>query len=208
MGSAEANGAIEHIHRDLDGIRRRRRVALGGYLALLIVFALALALAPAPLTAFTRNARWGISLIALFVASTLGTGLALGVPFVRSRAAFFGLSGLAGATLVGGLLGMVEWAPLGSANLATGAKCFWFGTILSSIAMVALGVASARMWRRFPDPGLPAAIGLTAVGVMALHFRCGGSDMVHLLGFHLAPVLVVYGVARATTRARDARLES
>ncbi len=195
--------ASNQIRRDLQRLRRDRAVTLFGYVVIIALFLGFLFLSPVGEHALERSATWYVALILMFVASAGGAALTIGVPLV-SRGVLLG----AGATILGALVAALLLIMDFSATVpddpwAAGAKCFIHCTIISGAAMLALGFLSGRLWRRFPDPGWVLAVGLTGVGLSALHMQCGGSDPVHLVVFHLGPVLLLYGMARALIRLRE-----
>ena len=205
MGQQPSNtldglNAVAQIRSDLNQLQQRRRLALISYIATLGLILVALGLLPAKETSLERNGPWFVALAALVVAAVVCGSAAIGIPLMR-RKTFFMVGGLGATGLVGGLVAVMLWSP--SAQGTMGMKCFMYGTTFSTIALVILGFISGRLWRKFPDPGLIIAIGVTAVGVCALHFSCGGTDPVHLFGFHLTPLLVAYGLARLATLVRQ-----
>lgn len=161
----------------------------------------ALVLAPQKATALPRNATWILSLALIFAGSTGATAATLGLPlWQKSTMRVVTVASLLG--IAAGLLLVVDWsAP--TLSIGMGAPCFAFCTVVSAIAMVTLGILSGRLWRRFPDPGLVMAVGVTGVGITALHFTCGGTDPVHLMVFHLAPLGLVYAIAQVFVRLRE-----
>ncbi|MEM7679274.1 MAG: hypothetical protein AAF449_25140, partial [Myxococcota bacterium] len=153
--------------------------------------------------ALDRSTNWYIALLLMFAASVGGAALTIGVPLV-SRTTLWSAIGVIGVTLLSALLLVMDFTSSGLDDpWATGTKCFVYCTVISGVAMLALGFLSGRLWRRFPDPGWVLALGLTGVGLSALHMQCGGSDPVHLLVFHLGPVFLLYAMARGLIRLRE-----
>ena len=195
--------APEQIRRDLERLRRDRTITLFGYVAIMAVFLGFLFLSPVGEHALERSATWYVALLLMFVASAGGAALTIGVPLV-SRSVLIGAGSAMLAALIAALLLVMDFTATAPSNAwSLGAKCFVHCTMISGAAMIALGFLSGRLWRRFPDPGWVLALGLTGVGLSALHMQCGGSDPVHLLVFHLGPVLLLYGMARGLIRLRE-----
>lgn len=178
------------------------------YVALLVLVLTVLGTLPRKDTALERDGVWFAVLFELFVSAAVCGALVVGFPLLK-RKTFFLVGALSGLGLFGGVLAMMHWGPLsiGAGFVGMGMKCFMYGTTFSTIALIALGFISGRLWRKFPDPGLLIAVGVTAVGMSALHFSCGSTDPFHLIGFHLSPMLVAYGVARLAIQLRLKLLE-
>ncbi len=193
--------AYAHIHRDLRRLRRDRAVTLLGYLAIVSVFLAFVFLIPAGDHALERNLSWYVALLLMFAASAAGASLTIGYPLV-SRSVLLGASVVLVLMLAAALLLIMDFTS-GPAPLNAGATCFFHCTLISGGAMLALGFLSGRLWRRFPNPGWVLALGLAGVGLSALHMQCGGADPIHLLVFHLGPVVLLYMVARALIRLRE-----
>ncbi len=178
------------------------------YISLLVLVLTVLGTLPRKDTALERDGVWFAVLFELFVSAAVCGALVVGFPLLK-RKTFFLVGGLSGVGLLGGILAIMRWGPLsvGAGFVGMGMKCFMYGTTFSTIALIALGFISGRLWRKFPDPGLLIAVGVTSVGMSALHFRCGSTDLFHLLGFHLSPMLIAYGVARLAIQLRLKLLE-
>ena len=201
--STTSLNAPEQIRRDLARLRRDRTVMLVGYLALVMVFLGFVFLTPAHEHALDRTVTWYAALLMMFCASAGGAALTMGVPLV-SRWVLAVATGIILVVLVAALLLVMDFTSAGPDDpWGAGAKCFIYCTVVSGAALVVLGFMSGRLWRRFPDPGWVLALGLTAVGLSALHMQCGGSDPTHLLVFHLGPVLMLYGLARGLIWLRE-----
>lgn len=195
--------AHDAIHADLSSLKRQRRTALATYAGVLGVFMGVYLLQPAGPNALERDVTWTISFVLLLVGALLGAVITIGYPLVR-RTTTYAVSALMLAGCTGALLLTIQASTTATAApLAAGMRCFMHGTAVSAVAMLALGFISGRVWRRFPAPGFPLAMGMTGIGLAALHARCGGSDPVHLLGFHFTPLLVVYALAHLVVRTRD-----
>ena len=191
------------IRRDLGRLRRDRFVTLVGYLVIIAGFLAFVFLSPEGKHALERSATWYVALVLMFIASAGGAALTVGVPLV-SRSVLLTAGGVMFLALLGALLLVVDFtASMPDDPWGAGAKCFLYCTVVAGISMMALGFLSGRLWRRFPDPGWVLAIGLTGVGLSALHMQCGGTDPMHLLVFHLGPVLVMYAVARGLIALRE-----
>jgi len=195
--------AHEQIKRDLGRLRRDRVVTLIGYVAIIAVFLTFAFLRPTHEHALDRSTNWYIALLLMFAASVGGAAITIGVPLI-SQTALWSTIGVIMATLVAALLLVMDFTSSGLDDpWAAGAQCFIKCTLISGVAMLALGFLSGRLWRRFPDPGWVLALGLTGVGLSALHMQCGGSDPVHLLVFHLGPVFLLYAMARGLIWLRE-----
>ncbi|MCB9655927.1 MAG: hypothetical protein H6729_17510 [Deltaproteobacteria bacterium] len=195
------NQVVEAIHDELTQLRDRRRRALVGYLGLMAALVTLLALKPPKMPGLERNSAWVAELALFFLGNAIAASLAIGVPLVtRGRAYALGL--FSAVLVIGGLAGVVDWSAPFVVAFGPGMKCFVHGTLLTTVAMAALGILSARLWRRFPNPSLFVAIAAASIGVIALHVACGAQDFVHLFGFHLTPAFVAFGLARALERAR------
>ena len=201
--------AAPQIRADLRQLRQQRWRALVVYLAVLALFAGALLVRPAPGPAGARDLGWTIGLAALFFGAAASTALAIGVPLLHGRRLWVAL-GAGSAVMAGGLAAALDLE--GSAWGRHGHVCFAFGTAVSALFMLILGALSGRLWRRFPDPAALIALGTTAVGMVALHLRCESTHVLHVLGFHVTPLAVLFLGARALTRLRlsllDARMDS
>ncbi len=193
-----APAAVEAIRRDLDALGRRRRIAFAAYLGLATVLLAAFYLAPSKKPVLERDLMWMVSLLAVFLGSALCTSVAVGVPLVKRMTAYnLGAIGLAG--VLAGLVLTVDPAAVG---MTTGPQCFAFGSAIAAVAMIALGVVSGRVWRRFPDPTFFIATGVTGVGIAVLHMRCASGEASHLFGFHLTPLIALFLITRFVVRAR------
>ncbi|MEQ9502660.1 MAG: hypothetical protein RIT81_37660 [Deltaproteobacteria bacterium] len=198
-----APSAVDVIHRDLSAFGRRRAVALVGYLALAALLLGAFLLAPSKKPTLERDGPWMVALALVFAGSALCTAIALGVPLVRRMTAYsLGAVGL--ASVFAGLFLTVDPTAIGG---APGPQCFAFGSAVSAVAMVALGVVSGRVWRRFPDPTFFIATGVTGVGIAVLHMRCPNGEPLHLFGFHATPLILLFLVTRFVVRARTRLLQ-
>lgn len=196
--------ALPRIRGDLKRLRVRRQRALLVYLALLAVFTAVLY--PGPSSAGgEHDLMWSFGLVGLFVGAAASTALAIGVPLVHGAKLWAAL-GVSLGLMLGGLLAALDYE-LGADWGHHGAVCFTFGTVVSSLFMVILGALSARLWRRFPDPGAMIAFGTTAVGMLGLHLQCPNTHVLHVLAFHLSPLALLYAGARALTRFRLRLLE-
>lgn len=201
--STTSMSATDQIRRDLERLRRDRTVTLFAYLAITGLFLAWAFISPTSEQALERSATWYVALLLMFVASAGGTALTIGVPLV-SQNALFAASGLLTALLLGALLLVMDFSSAGPSDpWAAGGPCFWHCTVVSGAGMLGLGFLSGRLWRRFPNPGWLLAVGLTGVGISALHMRCGGSDPFHLLVFHLGPMLLLYALARGLVWLRE-----
>lgn len=198
-----APAAVEAIRRDLGALGHRRRIALVAYLALASVLLVAFYLAPSKKPVLERDLMWTLALLSVFLGSALCTSVAIGVPLVK-RFTAYNLGAIGLAAILAGLVLTVDPAVVGT---STGPGCFTFGSVIAAVAMVALGVVSGRVWRRFPDPTFFIATGVTGVGIAVLHMRCGSAEASHLFGFHLTPLLGLFLVTRFVVR-RVARLRS
>lgn len=145
-----------------------------------------------------REPLWVASFGLLLTGSLLGASLTIGVPHI-SRSLVYVMAGLMVAGCLGALYLVVDLA----APASTGMPCFMYGTGVSAVAMVGLGLISGGVWRRFPDPSFVLALGATGVGLAALHIHCPGVDALHLFGFHLGPLVVVYLLAFFALRLRS-----
>lgn len=193
--------ALEQIRRDLRDLEQRRRVALGTYLGLLAVFVAVFFLQPTGPRALVRDAGWLLAFGLLLAGALLGAVVTIGYPLI-SRLAVYVVSALMASGCAAALLLTVDTSAA-SAPVSAGIPCFLHSTAVSAAAMLALGAISGRVWRRFPDPGFPLALGATGVGLATLHMRCGGVDPLHLFGFHLGPLLALYALAHYLVRARE-----
>ena len=201
--STTSMNAHDEIRRDLERLRRDRAISLLGYLAIVTVFLALVFVSPGLDHAFDRSATWYVALLLMFGASAGGAALTMGMPLV-SRNTLIAASAALAAALIAALLLAMDFSSAGPDDPWTaGSRCFVRCTAISSAAMLALGFLSGRLWRRFPNPGWVLALGLSGVGLSALHMQCGGSDPVHLFVFHLGPVLLLYAVARALVRLRE-----
>lgn len=193
--------AVEHIRRDLADLKRRRALALTTYVGIIAVFFGILWIMPGP--SLQRDLPWMIAFAALLAAALLGAAVTIGYPLV-SRTTVHLLAGAVAVVCVGALLLVMDPTATTAANpVNEGMPCFVYGTGIAAIAMIVLGVISGRVWRRFPDPGFPLALGMTGVGLAALQLQCGHSAPLHLFAFHLAPVAVVYALAHYVVRRRN-----
>ena len=201
--STSSFSAPDQIRRDLERLRRDRTVTLLGYLAIVSVFLGFIFLSPAHEHALDRSTSWYIALLLMFGASVGGAALTIGVPLV-SRGTVVAAGLVISGALIAALILVMDMSAAGPEDpWAAGAHCFVYCTSVSGIAMIGLGFLSGRLWRRYPDPGWILALGLTAVGVSALHMQCGGDDPVHLFAFHLGPVLLLYMMARGLIWLRE-----
>ena len=179
-------------------MRRGRAIAFTIYLAVFALLVTGLLLAPAKPEAIPRSVSWMLTLCGLMLSSVLAASAAIGVPLWRERMVFVATA-IAGLALGGALALVVRW----DAPVTMGTKCLAYGAFVSAVAMIVLGALSGRVWRRFPDPGWLLAISVTGVGVTALHITCPAVDALHVYAFHLGPVLLAYGLARAALRTRE-----
>jgi len=145
-------------------------------------------------------------LAGIVLGGTGTTALAVGMPLLHGHR-------LAAATAAAvGILvaGLFMASDFGSPDAWTfhGPICFGVGTAISGVFMLILGALSGRLWRRFPDPAAFIAVGATAVGLLALHLRCGNDHPLHVVAFHVGPLLLLYLAARVLTRIRVRALES
>lgn len=195
--------AIDDIRRDLDELKSRRRTALWTYMVVLTLFVGVFLLRPTGPNALERDGAWMVSFGLLLAGTLLGTMVTIGYPLF-SRAAVYGVSLLMAAGCLVAILITVDFGATGPANpVRAGMPCFVHGTAMSIAAMLVLGVVSGRVWRRFPDPGFSMALGMTGVGLAALHMQCGGVDPLHLFAFHLSPLIGVYALAHFAVRTRN-----
>lgn len=197
--------AVPQIRADLQQLRQQRWRALVVYLAVFALFSGALLTRPAPDPDAARDLGWAAGLAALFFGAAASTALAMGVPLLHGRRLWAAL-GASVAVMAGGLAVALDLD--GSAWGRHGHVCFAFGTAISALFMLILGALSGRLWRRFPDPAALIALGTTGVGMVALHLRCESTHVVHVLGFHVTPLAVLFLGARALTRLRQSLLES
>ncbi|MBK8010750.1 MAG: hypothetical protein IPK13_05330 [Deltaproteobacteria bacterium] len=195
------NHIVEAIHDELTRLRVRRLRALAGYLALMAAVVTLLAISPRKMPGLVRDTAWMAELGLFFLGNAIAASLAVGVPLV-SRGRAYALGVLSAALIVGGLAGVIDWSAPVEWAFGPGMKCFVYGTLLTTVAMTALGVLSARLWRRFPNPSFFVAVATSAIGIIALHVACGAQDVVHIFGFHLTPGFVAFGFASALERAR------
>ncbi len=195
--------ALDAIHADLSSLKRQRRTALATYAGLLAVFVGVYLLQPAGPNALERDLTWTISFVLLLAGALSGAMITIGYPLVK-RGTTYAVAALMLAGCVGALLLTIEAsAMVPTSQFAAGMPCFMYGTAVSALAMLVLGIISGQVWRRFPAPGFPLAMGMTGIGIAALHAHCGGRDALHLLGFHFTPLLVVYGLAHLLVRTRN-----
>lgn len=200
--------AIEMIRQDLRELGRRRRRALLVYLGILAALLGFFFLLPAKPGALPRDGAWTVAFSLLVLAVVLAASVTIGYPLV-SRPAVYTLTLIIGvAAIVALWLTMDPAASSHDHAVQAGMPCFAFGTAIGAVAMLGLGALSGSLWRRFPNPGVPLALGMTGVGLAALHMRCGGADPVHLFGFHLTPLFVIYLLAHFAVRTKDALLSS
>lgn len=194
--------ALEQIHGDLRDLKKQRRTALGVYVVVVLALVLLAFLPPAGPMALPRDTGWGVALTLLLGGTLLGAVVTIGYPWVRRNTAI----ALSLLTILGCLAALLMTMDVHAARPAhpvqAGMHCFMFGGAVSAASMALLGMVSGRVWRRFPDPGIALAMGMTGVGLAALHLRCGGQDPLHLLGFHLGPLLVIYALAHLAVRTR------
>ncbi|MEM1023966.1 MAG: hypothetical protein AAGD10_00090 [Myxococcota bacterium] len=188
--------ATEIIRDELDQLRGARKSALGVYVALLSMFLVGMQVFAYPVTGVMD-----VTALCLFLlGAAFSAGLTMGLPLLHGRA----LTGAIGLSLsmmgIGLLLIMNSSEPV---YWGHGAKCFAVGTGFSAVAMITLGAVSGRLWRRFPDPGLLLALSTTFVGVMALHMNCAARNPIHIVVFHVGPLIVLYFCARGLVRVRD-----
>lgn len=195
--------AVGQIRSDLRTLKQRRGVALAGYAALLAAWMGLTWLQPAPDAADGRDAVWGLALALLLTGTLVGVAITLGLPLVSQRWVSAAAGGVALGTVAALLMTVVPGGPRPEDQLRAGMPCFLFGTGTSGLAMLVLGILSGRLWRRFPNPALVMALGMTGVGLALLHMRCGATDPVHLFVFHLGPLGLIYGAAHRMVRARD-----
>ena len=141
---------------------------------------------------------WWVSFGMLLCGALLGASITLGVPRL-SRKFVYVVAGL----MTAGCLGALGLVVQPHADHTTSMPCFMYGTGVSAVAMVALGLISGSVWRRFPDPTFVLAMGATGVGLAALHVHCPGVDALHLFGFHLGPLVVIYALSHFVLRARE-----
>lgn len=200
MNAPSERRALGAIHAELAAVRRRRVVVFVAYLFLTAAVLAALSTVPAEAKGGApRDGTWTAALLLLFAGSGAATAVALGVLLVR-RAAAYAIGGAAFAALVAGLALAVDPT---FGVVVPAARCFAFGTGVAAAVMLGLGVVSGRVWRRFPDPSLFLAIGVTGVAVAFLHLRCPSTDALHLFGSHLTPIVVLYFAGRFASRARE-----
>lgn len=196
--------ALEMIRQDLRDLDRRRRTALLAYLALLAALLGVFFVLPEKPNALPRDGGWAFAFGLMVFGVVLAASVTVGYPLV-SRPAVHAITGLIGLGAVAALWLTMDPSTGGPAEaVRAGMPCFAFGTVISGVAMLGLGVLSGSLWRRFPNPGVPLALGMTGVGLATLHMRCGGSDPLHLFGFHLTPLFVIYGLAHFAVRKRNA----
>lgn len=202
MGGKKS-GAVEAIRQDLAAHRRRRAGAVLAYAGLIAVGLVGLATAPGPIDV-ERDVIWLGALLLLFVGSTAATALAVGIPLLR-RAPLYLASAASAFAMLGGL-GLAAMPNVAGGQ--AGMKCFAFGSVISVVAVVILGVLSGRYWRRFPSPAFLLAVGVTGVGLAVLHLRCPSTEAGHLFGFHLTPVVLLFALTTLIVRARESLLTS
>lgn len=183
----------------------QRLRALAAFMA--VVGALLGLLAMSPLKpGAVRDDVWLAALLLLLLGTGTTVALGVGVPLVSRRvyvSAGFGAGVLmlAGVAIAGDPSLLFE-----RAGVAMGIRCFVFGSVISGAAMVALGLLSGRVWRRFPDPGLLLAVGVTGVGIAGLHLRCAITDPAHLFLYHVTPLVLLYAATRFLVRLRERTL--
>lgn len=193
--------AVEQIHRDLSELKRRRALALSTYAGIIAVFFGILWFRPG--AGLPRDLAWMVAFGALSVGALLGAAVTIGYPLVPRRVVHLS-AGAVGFVCIGALLLVMDPAVPAAVNpVKVGMPCFVYGTAVAALAMVLLGIISARVWRRFPDPGFTLALGMTGVGLAALHLHCGHAGPLHLLAFHLAPLAVLYVLAHYIVRRRN-----
>lgn len=195
--------AIEHIHEDLSTLKHQRKTAIATYAVLVALFIGVFFLQPAGPNALQRDTGWSVAFALLLIGALLGAMLTIGYPLVSRATATVGSVLIVVGCSAAMFMTIDPQAAGPAAPLKAGMHCFMFGTAVSALAMAVLGVLSGRVWRRFPDPGFSLAMGMTGLGLAALHLRCGGQDALHLLGFHFTPLLVIYGLAHVAVRVRD-----
>ncbi len=195
--------APDQIRRDLRRLRRDRVIMLAGYIVIISAFLGFTFFSHAGEYALERTPTWYFALVLMFLSSAGGAALTIGIPLV-SRRALLTAGAVILAAILGALLLVMDFqAAMPEDPLGAGWHCFVSCTMVAGASMLALGFLSGRLWRRFPDPGWILALGLTGVGLSALHMRCGGTDPVHLIVFHLGPVLLLYGLARGLIALRE-----
>ena len=156
-----------------------------------------------PPDAMPRTVSWMLTLGGLLLSAVLATTTALGLPLWRNRTAFV-LMVVAGLSMVGAMAFIIDWR----APMTVATRCLVHGGFVSVIAMIALGALGGRVWRRFPDPSWMLALSVVGLGMIDLHFSCGGVDALHVYAFHMGPVLLAYVVVRMALKARAALLRN
>ncbi len=190
--------ALPHIRADLRRLRADRIRALGLYLAIFALFFVALMATDSGLGQ-RHDLKWALGLVGLFLGAAGSVALAMGVPLLHGRRLALALGGSL-AVMLGGLALAVDMES--DPAWKHGPMCFTFGTAISALFMVILGALSGRLWRRTPDPGFMIAVGTTAAGIAYLHSRCDSTHVLHVLFFHVTPLVVLYAAARWLTRVR------
>ena len=193
--------AVEHIRRDLAELKRRRIVALGTYVLIIIGFFGVLMMrsrGPVP-----YDASWLAAFSGLLLAALLCAVVTIGIPLLSRKVVYLS-TGVAALLCVGALaVAMDPNLSPGPHPVGNGMPCFMYGTTVAAIAMAVLGLISSRVWRRFPNPGFLIALGTMGVGLAALHLHCSFQEPLHLFGFHLAPLAVIYLLAHRLVHKRN-----
>ncbi len=136
-----------------------------------------------------------------FTASAVATSLTLGLPLWR-RTVTFALTFGASIAVVAGLALILDAdAPL-QTSFSAGLPCLGSGTAVATVAFITTALLTGRLWRRMADLSWIAAVGASAIGLALLTARCGGSDPVHVFGFHLPVVLALFVVAKVALNLR------
>lgn len=194
--------AVEYIHRDLAELKRRRALGLSTYAGIIAVF-FGILWFRRSTEGLPHDPAWVVAFVALLIAALLGAAITIGYPLV-SRTMVHVLALMVGAICIGALLLVMDPTITPASDpVRAGMPCFMYGTGVAALAMIVLGILSARVWRRFPDPGFTLALGMTGVGLAALHLQCDHATPLHLFVFHLAPLAVVYLLAHYIVRRRN-----
>jgi peptidoglycan/LPS O-acetylase OafA/YrhL len=193
--------AVSAIHADLARERRRRLTALVGLLVAAGFGLAVLAMTSDPRAAGPRDAAWSASLALFYTASACAASLTLGLPL-------WGRLGTVALTFGGSL------AAVGAVALATdlrapmdpspahGLPCLGTGAVVGVLLLGVSVVITGRMWRRMADVSWVAALGASTLGLAMLNVRCPIHDPVHVFGYHLPTLIVVFLAARGLLALR------